>query len=58
MTFTCPSFSPEVIVKLTRRMWCYFDTLIDIDGMHVIECTRVHISNLTCFTVFLISTCA
>ena len=58
MIFTCPCFSPEVIAKLTSRMWGYCVTLSDIVGMHIIEYPPVCIYKSIGFTVSLISSCA
>ena len=37
MTFTCPFFSPEVMVELMRRVRGHFVMLIQ-SNMHVIQC--------------------
>ena len=38
----CPYFSPEVMVKFTRRETGHFVTLIE-NGMHLITCISGHI---------------
>ena len=38
----CPYFSPEVMVKFTRRETGHFVTLIE-NGMHLIACISGHI---------------
>ena len=45
MTFTCPYYSPEVMVKFTRRATGHFVTLFQ-NGMHLIRCIYGHICSL------------
>ena len=37
MTFTCPYFSPEMMVTLSTRVRGHFVTLVEV-CMHLIEC--------------------
>ena len=37
MTFYCPYFLPEVMVKFTRKARGHFVTLIEV-GLHLIKC--------------------
>ena len=41
MTFTCPYFLPELMVKFTREVKGHFVTLTEI-GIHLIECISGH----------------
>ena len=41
MTFTCPYFLPEVMVKFTWKARGHFVTLIEV-GMHLIACISGH----------------